>query len=224
MSLDEEQQRQFVRDPVDSLPASLLERLPPLRLILVPYLEKGHHGSAGLVTFEKPSGQRVLRRTLFDVREEIFLLFGIEQQDVADYHYELFNAVAGLAAGTVREDEFTRFSAQVQDELSRRTRGEVDERSLQWKMKLERRQRPPGRNTKLMHGYARQALEDTLTLYLHGLCCDIDVDAGPRQLGSRYLRRRLELLAEIFPPNPGYLVFPAAPGAPASSENSEKTT
>lgn len=211
VSLDDEQQRQFVREPVEALPTTLLERLPPLRLILVPYLEKGAPGSAGLVAFEKPSSHRLLRRSLFDVRDEIFLLFGIEQQDVADYHYELFHAVAALACRAVGEDEFTRFSTLAFDELNRGTRGEVDERSLQLKMKLLRRRRLPGRNTKLMRRYVRQALEDTLTLYLHGLCCDIDVAPGPRQLGSRYLRRRLELLAEIVPPNPGHNLFPPQP-------------
>jgi hypothetical protein len=33
-----------------------------------------------------------------------------------------------------------------------------------------------------------------LTLFLHGICCDIDVETGPRQLLSRYLRKRLELI------------------------------
>jgi hypothetical protein len=49
---------------------------------------------------------------------------------------------------------------------------------------------------------------DTLTLYLHGICCDIDVDTGPRQLPSRFMRRRLMLLEELFPPPKGYAVFP----------------
>ena len=56
--------------------------------------------------------------------------------------------------------------------------------------------------------YARQSLIDSLTLYLHGICCDIDVETGPRQLPSRHLRRRLELFHEIFPPPDGYVVFP----------------
>jgi len=43
---------------------------------------------------------------------------------------------------------------------------------------------------------------------LHGICCDIDVDTGPRQLPSRNLRKRLMLLEELFPPPQGYAVFP----------------
>jgi alkanesulfonate monooxygenase SsuD/methylene tetrahydromethanopterin reductase-like flavin-dependent oxidoreductase (luciferase family) len=53
-----------------------------------------------------------------------------------------------------------------------------------------------------------RAMIDTLTLYLHGLCCDLDVEAGPRQLPSRFLRRRLELLQGLFPPPSGIAVFP----------------
>ena len=143
VSLDAEQHRQFLREPLEAIPTSLLERLAPLRLVLVPYLEKGAAGSPGFVAFEKPPPQRLLRRTMFDVRDEIFLLFAIEEQDVADYHYELFNTVACLACGVVREEEFSSFSALVLDELNRGTRGEVDEGSLQLKLQLQRRQRLP---------------------------------------------------------------------------------
>jgi hypothetical protein len=45
-------------------------------------------------------------------------------------------------------------------------------------------------------------------LYLHGICCDIDVETGPRQIASRYLRLRLQLLESLFPPPAGYRVFP----------------
>ena len=58
------------------------------------------------------------------------------------------------------------------------------------------------------YALARQSFVDTLTLYLHGICCDIDVDTGPRQLPSRYLRKRLVLLEEVYPPPKGYAVFP----------------
>jgi len=51
-------------------------------------------------------------------------------------------------------------------------------------------------------------LTDTLTLYLHGLCCDIDIEAGPRQLASRPLRKRLVLLREVLPPPKGIALFP----------------
>jgi len=71
-----------------------------------------------------------------------------------------------------------------------------------------RRQSNTRKETKLFHEYARQALEDTLTLFLHGICCDIDVETGPRQMPSRHLRKRLELLATLYPPPKGYAVLP----------------
>jgi hypothetical protein len=51
-------------------------------------------------------------------------------------------------------------------------------------------------------------MRDTLTLFLHGICCDIDVEPGPRQLASRFIRKRLELFKGAFPPPEGYALFP----------------
>ena len=56
--------------------------------------------------------------------------------------------------------------------------------------------------------YVRQSFIDTLTLYLHGICCDIDVETGPRQLPSRHLRKRLDLLKSSIRLPAGYSVFP----------------
>ena len=92
--------------------------------------------------------------------------------------------------------------------MSAEVHGEVDEKSWHLKQALMRRQTNVRKETKLFREYARQAFEDTLTLYLHGACCDIDVETGPRQMPSRYLRRRLELLIALFPPPEGYAVLP----------------
>lgn len=67
---------------------------------------------------------------------------------------------------------------------------------------------PNGLNSEIFRGYVRQAFVDSFTLYLHGICCDIDVDTGPRQLPSRHIRKRLEMPYEVFPPPKGYAVFP----------------
>ena len=210
-ALEDEQVRQFLRDPAMATPRSLLERIPPIRLVLVPFLEKGSGGSTDFVAFERPANAKNLARSAFELEEAVFVFLAAEGQDVADYHYWFYNGIAEQAASRVDDAAFARFSGLVADELNRNARGEVDERSYQLKQKLNRKQRLPGSDSKLMKDYFRQALEDTLTLYLHGLCCDIDVEPGSRQLASRYLRKRLELLAEIFPPNPGYTVFPLEP-------------
>ena len=60
----------------------------------------------------------------------------------------------------------------------------------------------------LFRDYARESFRDTMTLFLHGICCDIDVETGPRQIPSRYFRKRLEQLKALFPPPEGHAVFP----------------
>jgi len=104
------------------------------------------------------------------------------------------------------DDVETRYIRVLRDELSADVHGEVDEPS--WRLKQAMRRSQNVRNGKAFREYARQSFADTLTLYLHGICCDIDVDTGPRQLPSRYLRKRLLLLEELFAPPPGYAVFP----------------
>jgi len=116
--------------------------------------------------------------------------------------------LAALVADTWQFGERETFYQQLREELNAEVHGEVDERSWHLKQSLTRRQTNIRKETKLFRDYARQAFEDTLTLYLHGTCCDIDVETGPRQMPSRYLRKRLELLQSLYPPPAGYAVFP----------------
>jgi hypothetical protein len=136
------------------------------------------------------------------------LALGTKEVEVADYHYQLYNALAALVAERWPQNVQERFFRAIREELSAEVHGEVDERSWHLKQSLLRRQTNVRKETKLFREYARQAFEDTLTLYLHGTCCDIDVETGPRQMPSRYLRRRLELLVSLFPPPEGYAVLP----------------
>ena len=128
------------------------------------------------------------------------LALGIKDIEVADYHYQFYNALAGVVADQlVRRTCRSAFYRTIREELSAEVHGEVDEKSWHLKQALLRRQTNVRKETKLFREYARQAFEDTLTLYLHGTCCDIDVETGPRQMPSRYLRRRLELLISLYP-------------------------
>ena len=113
-----------------------------------------------------------------------------------------------MAADCVKEDEQGQFFSLLREELRSRIHGEVDQDGWHLKEALMRRQTNLRRETKLFREYARQAFVDTLTLYLHGICCDIDVEPGPRQLPSRYLRKRLVLLESLYPPPEGSAVFP----------------
>jgi hypothetical protein len=127
---------------------------------------------------------------------------------VAEYHYLFYRAIATLVADHFRGDAHSRYSSLLREELRANMHGEVDQQGWELKQNLLRRQSKFRRETKLFRDYARQSLIDTLTLYLHGICCDIDVETGPRQIPSRHLRQRLQLLFELFPPPEGYAVFP----------------
>ncbi|MGC2659967.1 MAG: hypothetical protein WA324_18570, partial [Bryobacteraceae bacterium] len=103
----------------------------------------------------------------------------------------------------------TAYAELIQEELKASVHGEVDDESWLAKQNLLRRQSGPvKRGSPLFLAYLRQSFIDTLTLYLHGICCDIDVETGPRQLPSRYLRKRLTLLKALYSPPGGYAVFP----------------
>jgi hypothetical protein len=211
--LSEEDVREYVEEPVAALPVSLTAILPPVSIVLVPYLEKLNGKDKGgvsgfAVSFEPPpeSRQSPSWHTVADGRA--MCLFATKDRLVADYHYHFYRAIASLAADCAKTDTRNEFYGLLREELRSHVHGEVDQEGWHLKQTLIRRQTNLRRETKAFLEYARQALIDTLTLYLHGICCDIDVEPGPRQLPSRFLRKRLMLLAENFGPPEGYAVFP----------------
>jgi hypothetical protein len=204
----EEDLRQYLNDPIGAISPAIAAALPRVGLILAPYLEKGNGKGGDSVTFERPAEGRYLVVARRDLDDMTVLALSIKDMEVADYHYQLYSALSTLVAERWSQDVQERFFRTIREELSADVHGEVDERSWHLKQALQRRQTNVRKETKLFREYARQAFEDTLTLYLHGTCCDIDVETGPRQMPSRYLRRRLELLLSLFPPPEGYAVLP----------------
>jgi hypothetical protein len=213
LPLTAEDIRDYVEEPVASLPPDLTATLPPVCIALVPYLEKSSVRSRGArpedsVSFEKPAEgkQSASGETVTEGAATLF--FAIKDQPVADYHYHFYRAIAGTSVDHASEEHLNQFFGLLREELHSHVHGEVDQEGWRLKQTLMRRQSNLRRETKLFREYARQAFIDTLTLYLHGLCCDIDVEPGPRQLPGRYLRKRLQLLETIYPPPNGYTVFP----------------
>ena len=204
----EEDLRQYLNDPIAAISPAICDALPKLGIILAPYLEKGNGKGGDAISFERPAESRHLASSRTEHGEVTMLAFGIKDLEVADYHYQFYNALANLMSDRWSQETQERFFRTIREELSAEVHGEVDEKSWHLKQALLRRQTNVRRETKLFRDYARQAFEDTLTLYLHGTCCDIDVETGPRQMPSRYLRRRLELLLQLFPPPEGYAVLP----------------
>lgn len=208
LPIAEEDLRQYLNDPIAALSPAIPPNLPPIGIILTPYLERGNGKEGDSVTFERPSESRYIPSSRGQLGDMTILALAIKEVEVADYHYQLYNALAAVVADRWPQETQERFHRTIREELSAEVHGEVDEKSWHLKQALLRRQSNVRKETKLFREYARQAFEDTLTLYLHGTCCDIDVETGPRQMASRYLRRRLELLISLYPPPEGYAVLP----------------
>jgi hypothetical protein len=212
--LSEEDLKEYLEEPIAALPPAIAALLPKVSIMLVPYLEKGEGKEKGalheneFVCTEKPPENKLSWATQVRFDHEEVLVFAFKDQDVSEYHYRFYHVLAMLAADVWSEEAQSQYFALLREELRSRIHGEVDEESWQAKQALLRRNGSLRKESKAFREYARQSFIDTLTLYLHGICCDIDVDTGPRQLPSRYLRRRLNALFGLYPPPSGYAVFP----------------
>lgn len=211
--LSDDDRREYLEEPVAALPPAIAARLPEIRILLVPYLEKDEFAKAPtsaepLVATSKPKDAASISYGLSLNGASAVLAFATNDTEVADCHYRFYRAIAEMAAGKAGKDIPPAFTGLLRDELERGAHGEVDEIAWRMKVDLEDKDRDSTRPTKRFKEYARQSFIDTLTLYMHGICCDIDVETGPRQLPSNLLRKRLKLLKDTYPAPQGYAVFP----------------
>jgi hypothetical protein len=221
--MSDEVLKEYLEEPVAALPASIAAMLPRISILLVPYLERsGERGPAkakrktraalekiaDFVVADRPAEGRQSWASQVSFENETVLVFALKEQDVAEYHYRLYRKLAALVAEKLPSEAASGYRAIIREELTAAVHGEVDDESWQAKQALLRRQANVKKDSPLFADYVKQSFIDTLTLYLHGICCDIDVETGPRQLPSRYLRKRLNLLKSLYPPTSGYAVFP----------------
>jgi hypothetical protein len=209
----EEDLRQYLQDPVEALPAAVSELLPTVGIVLAPFLERGSTRTSVAMVYEKPPDPKLVFSTHVLSRQGesgdfATLFFTIQDEQVSDYHYYLYDELAALISDRCPAKAQDTWHGLLREELNAEVHGEVDEKSWHLKQILLRRPMAARKDSKPFRAYARQSFEDTMTLYLHGLCCDIDVETGPRQLPSRHLRKRLEALKSLFPPPDGHAVFP----------------
>lgn len=208
--MTEEDLKEYLEEPVAALPPSAGSALPRISILLVPYLERPNatraRASSEFISTERPPESRISASTQLQLGGETVFAFALKDREVAEYHYRFYHALATILGGKWNKVAEQRYSRLLREELNADVHGEVDEAS--WRLKQSLRRAKSATTAKNFPKYARQSFIDTLTLYLHGICCDIDVETGPRQLPSRYLRRRLLLLEDLFPPPKGYAVFP----------------
>src|SRR5579875_3465789 len=221
--MSEEVLKEYLEEPIAALPPSIAAMLPHISILLVPYLERSGERSSkakrktrsaslekvgDFVVADRPAEGRQWWTSQVSFENETVLVFALKEQDVAEYHYRLYRRLAALVADKWSPEAAAGYKAMIREELASTVHGEVDDESWQAKQALRRRQTNSKRDSPLFAEYVRQSFIDTLTLYLHGLCCDIDVETGPRQLPSRHLRKRLNLLKSLYPAPQGYAVVP----------------
>ncbi len=208
--LSEEELKEYLEEPIAALPPAIPKALPKTSVLLVPFLEKTGTKGGEWVSFEAPADKQISWSAQLASPAGVVIVLPTKALELGDYHYQFYYCIAELMGGAWSEGERAKYSSLLREELSGRVHGEVDDRAWRQKQALMRRQTNLRRETKGFQEYATQSFIDTLALYLHGICCDIDVETGPRQLPSRYLRRRLLLLEELYPPPEKYSVFPEA--------------
>ena len=205
-SMPEEDLRQFLHEPIAALPQALCALLPKMVIMLVPYLEKLPGKGGVRISFERVAEASQAWSWRFIAKDTATLFFSVKDEEISEYHYSFYNEISSLVASDWPNEVRDAFLGVVRGELAGNVHGEVDEKS--WHMKQTLLRRGYTKDAKGLRAYGKQAFEDTLTLYLHGLCCDIDVETGPRQMPGRWVRKRLETLHSLFPPPPGHAAFP----------------
>ncbi len=211
--MDDSDLQRLVYDPASAMPAKLAEITPRLRLVFVPFLEKpaGGNGSGAegpTISFQVPAKIARMLSGHSDIDGETFIFLSVHDEEIIDAHHILYRELAKLIVDRASKAYFAPFHDLVREEIRENIHGEIDERAWRLKNELLRKQKDTRRETKLLAAYRRQALEDTLILYLHGLCCDIDVPGGPKYLASGRIRKRLLLLKEFLPPPSDVALFP----------------
>jgi hypothetical protein len=198
--------REYLDDPVAALPPSVAALLPRIQILLVPYLAqipappRSRRAPEFQISMEPPAEDAAGQFVSLMQGKEAVLAFAVKDTEVADYHYRLYRALAELVAAHASGVP-QGYIDLLKDEQRHHAHGEVDEPA--WRLKQD-----AGDSERRFQQYARQSFIDTLTLYLHGICCDIDVETGPRQLASHLLRKRLRFLKQLYPPPAGYAVLP----------------
>ncbi len=205
----DEDLREYLHEPIGSLPSNVCEAITPVRIVLAPYLERVDPSGVPVVTGSAPEKNKRLR-SAYLLDDGATLFFAVSEEHPSEYHEIFFNTIAHLLSRRVGREAQGRYAALLVTEIEQRVSGEVDDPSWERKQGLPRRTADdrPSTKSKLFREYVAQSFTDTMTLYMHGICCDIDVETGPQKMPSRWLRKRLEALYEMFPPPNGRPVLP----------------
>lgn len=210
--LDEKDRQRLVFDPIRALPPRVLTMVPNLRLVLVPFLaaDPDDEGEAGAVRirFTEPPADERWFSDYQSTETEHYIFLATRNDEYYDAHILFYQALAArIVEGSGGEIQAV-FNIVLDTELRRNAHGEINEYSWLRKKDLLSLAADAEDRQKYLDEYRSAALADTLTLYLHGLCCDIDLNNGPKQLASKHIRMRLGVLKDLLPPPKGVPLFP----------------
>ena len=203
LPLSPAEERTMVREPVQAVPAAIAQRLGKVRVLAVAYIACLDTGD--VVSRVKPKGEAHTAAWV-ETPERINLLLACRELDAHDTGFELLGSVAELLRPRLAYSEEAAYSQMLEEEIRHGVRGEIDEDALNAKQAYLA-SRTGRRSRAQFERYRDISFVSTAAEYIHGLWHDVQVRVGPEHLPVAQLRRRMSLLAEFFPPNPGYNVF-----------------
>ncbi|HTP34192.1 MAG TPA: hypothetical protein VMJ75_18570 [Candidatus Acidoferrales bacterium] len=182
--------RDFIRPAVRAIPSDMVRQLGPCRVSIVNDL-----GSPSVAS----------RWTLSGARIEISLATaGRDHHDIA---LELLVCLGQALWERLSDLQRKAYWGLLDDETRAGVPGEIDEEALKQK-RLLFSSRHSAASRRRLERYGSASLAGTAAEYIHSLWHDVRVRTGVRFLPAEQLRRRLELLAQWYPPGRGYRLFP----------------
>lgn len=198
--------RTMIREPVQAIPQTIAARVGRTLILAVPYISCLESGDA--VSFRKPSTE-----THTAVWQELngvtYILLAGRELDAHDTGFELLAATAEILRTRLTEQELNRYGELIDEELRQGIKGEIDEEALAAKAPFVS-SRGWRRNRARLDTYRNISFCSTVAEYIHGMWHDVQIRVGPEHLPLPQLRKRLALLAEMFPPNEGFGIFDPA--------------
>ena len=105
LPMTEEDVKEYLDEPVAALPPSIKDALPKISILFVPYLEreqkKTQAAPADLVSMERPPENRLSTASQVRIGNETVFAFGLKDQEVAEYHYRLYNLISKIGRAHV---------------------------------------------------------------------------------------------------------------------------
>lgn len=203
VALSPSEERTMVREPARAVPQTIARRLGKLRILLVPFIACFPTGD--MVAFANPEGDKHSAVWL-ENKGRIDLLVSCRDLDAHDTGWEFLASVAELLRARLTPDELERYTSLLQEELGMGFGGEIDEEAYEAKQALRKRGRRSRTGAQFLK-YRDVSFTGTCAEYMHGLWHDVQIRVGPEHLPVPVLRNRMTLMADLFPPNPGYQLF-----------------